>query len=539
MIDIKDISLETNNHVEKSYSKLISLEHRKKFAQFFTPFQLASLMADWLFGNPNMRAVLEPAFGLGVFSRALLSKKSDLSIKGFDIDEKIFAEAKEIFNDTYNVDLHLDDYMFNDWNNKYDGIICNPPYFKYHDYDNKSILNEIENRLKIKLNGFTNLYTLFLLKSVYQLNPNGRLAYIVPSEFLNSDYGKLVKSALVKNKVLRNIVVFNFEENVFDDALTTACILLCSNDKHSQKVKFSTIKKVDDLELIKNYISNYPHNNTNDSIFDINELKPEVKWRKYYQEQNGIRYKSLIPFSSVAKVVRGIATGANEYFTFSKSKANQYRIDEKYFLPCICKSVDVKGNFFTTDNFHSLVNSDRHSFLLNAIGSKDENVLKYIEIGEKSGIDKKYLTACRSPWYSLENRPPSPIWVSVFNRSGLKFIRNEANISNLTTFHCVYPVQKSLFDNVNVDVLFAYLLTDVAREIFEDNRREYGNGLQKFEPNDLNKAMMLDLTLLDKKTDNKIIELYKNYRDTAINKYPDDSFLIEINNIFKSQYCQC
>ena len=539
MIDFKDISQATDNQVEKGYSKLISLEHRKKFAQFFTPFQLASLMADWLLGNQNLKTVLEPAFGLGVFSRALLSKKSDLSIKGFDIDETILTEAKAIFNNTTNFDLHLEDYMFNDWSNKYDGIICNPPYFKFHDYDNKTILNEIENRLKIKLNGFTNLYTLFLLKSVYQLNSNGRLAYIIPSEFLNSDYGKLVKSTLIKNKVLRHIVVFDFEENVFDDALTTACILLCSNDKNSQKVKFSTIKKIDDLELIKTYILEYPLNSIDVSTFSINELEPELKWRKYYQEQKGIRYKNLIPFSSVAKVVRGIATGANEYFTFSKSKANHYGIDEKNLLPCICKAVDVKDNFFTTENFHSLVNSNKQAYLFNAIGSNDENVLKYIKLGEKSGIDKRYLTACRTPWYSLENRPPSPIWVSVFNRSGLKFIRNEANISNLTTFHCVYPIQNSLFDNVNVDVLFAYLLTDVAREIFEDNRREYGNGLQKFEPNDLNKAMMLNLALLDKKTENKIIELYKKYRDTAINKSPDNSFLIEISNIFKNKYCQC
>ncbi len=539
MIDVKNILQATSNQVEKDYSKIISLEHRKKFAQFFTPFQLASLIADWLLGNQKLKTVLDPAFGLGVFARALLSKKSDLSIKGFDIDEKIFAEANEIFNDAPNVDIHLEDYMFNDWNNKYDGIICNPPYFKFHDYDNKTILNEIEYRLKIKLNGFTNLYTLFLLKSIYQLNPNGRLAYIIPSEFLNSDYGKLVKSALIKNKVLRHIVVFDFEENVFDDALTTTCILLCSNDNHNQKIKFTTVKKIDDLEQIKSYISQYPLINSDASTINISDLEPEIKWRKYYQQQNGIRYKNLIPFSSVAKVVRGIATGANDYFTFSKSKARQYGIDEKYLLPCICKAVDVKGNFFTKDNFDSLVNSDRQTFLLNAIGSKDENVLKYLELGETSGIDKKYLTACRTPWYSLENRPPSPIWVSVFNRNGLKFIRNEANISNLTTFHCVYPVQNNLFDNVNVDVLFAYLLTDVAREIFEDNRREYGNGLQKFEPNDLNKAMMLDLTLLDKKTENKIIELYKKYRDSAIRYSPDVSFMVEINDIFKTIYSQC
>lgn len=538
MIDVKEISHATNNQVEKRYSKITSLEHRKRFAQFFTPFQLASIMADWLFGNQNLQTVLEPAFGLGIFSRALLCKNSGLSIIGFDVDEKIFAEAKEIFNDTPNVNLHLEDYMFNDWNNKYDGIICNPPYFKFHDYDNKVILNEIENRLKIKLNGFTNLYTLFLLKSIYQLNTNGRLAYIIPSEFLNSDYGKLVKSALITNRVLRHIVVFDFEENVFDDALTTACILLCSNDKHSQKVKFSTIKSIDDLEQIKSYISEYPLNCSYEPTINLNDLEPEIKWRKYYQQQNGIRYKNLIPFSSVAKVVRGIATGANEYFTFSKSKANQYAIDEKYLLPCICKAVDVKDNFFTIDSFHSLVNSNRQIFLLNANGSKDDNVLKYIKLGENSGIDKKYLTACRTPWYSLENRPPSPIWVSVFNRSGLKFIRNEANISNLTTFHCVYPVQNSLFDNVNIDLLFAYLLTDVAREIFEDNRREYGNGLQKFEPNDLNKAMMLDLTLLDKNIENKIIELYNKYRESVINKDSTDRFLIEINNIFKANYFQ-
>lgn len=539
MIEVKDIFQAKDDQFEKDYSKAVALDHRKKFAQFFTPYKLASLMADWLLGNCNMTTVLEPAFGLGIFSRILLSRKPNLAVKGFDIDERIFAKAKELFNDTPNVFLHLEDYMFNDWNNKYDGIICNPPYFKFHDYDNKKILDQIEKRLNIKLNGFTNLYTLFLLKSIYQLNPYGRLAYIIPSEFLNSDYGKLVKSELVKSKVLRHIAIFDFEENVFDDALTTACILLCSNDDNNQKVRFSVIKKIDDLKQIKTYISDYPNNIDGGLTFNVKELRPELKWRKYYQEQNGSRYTNLIPFSSVAKVVRGIATGANEYFTFSKSKAIRYGIDEKYLLPCICKATDVKGNFFTIDDFNSLVNNNRQAFLLNAVGSDNESILRYIELGERLGIDKKYLTACRTPWYSLENRPPSPIWVSVFNRNGLKFVRNEANISNLTSFHCVYPVRSNLFNNIHIDLLFAYLLTEVAREIFEDNRREYGNGLQKFEPNDLNRAMMLDLTLLDKKTENKILELYKKYRDTAVNKSPNESFLAEINDIFKNKYSQC
>jgi len=526
----------TGNSIEKKYCQTIPLEHRKRYAQFFTPSQIASLMADWLLGHQNLKTILEPAFGLGIFSRAILNKKADLTVKGFEVDETIYTNAKLIFNDLRQVEINLEDYMFNDWSSKYDGIICNPPYFKFHDYNNKKLLVEIEKRLKLKLNGFTNLYTLFLLKSISQLNPDGRLAYIIPSEFLNSDYGKLVKSALINSKILRHIIVFNFKENVFDDALTTSCILLCSNDKNFQKVKFSTISKLDELEAIQQYISTYPAQPTDSLTYTFNELDPEIKWRKYYQLQNGVRFKNLIPFSRFAKVTRGIATGSNEYFTFSKSKALEFGIPEKYLLPCICKAVDIKNNFFTKEKFNELVSADRQAYLFNGVGAKDKNVLKYIELGEKTGIDKKYLTASRNPWYSLENRPPAPIWVSVFNRSGLKFIRNVANISNLTTFHCVYPVQTNLFDNIDIDVLFAYLLTDVAREIFEDNRREYGNGLQKFEPNDLNKAMMLDLTLLDNDAEKEILTFYKKYRESVIHQIPDLTLLESINQIFINKY---
>src|SRR5574344_953504 len=181
------------NIIETNYSNSVSLEHRKKFAQFFTPFSIANLLSDWLLENKSLHTVLEPAFGLGVFSRILLEKKSDLQIRGFEVDSVIFVEAKKEFKNCENVELLLQDYMYNDWQNKYDGIICNPPYFKFHDYDNKNIIKEIETKLRCKLTGFTNLYTLFLLKSIHQLNPDGRCAYIVPSEFLNSDYGKLVK----------------------------------------------------------------------------------------------------------------------------------------------------------------------------------------------------------------------------------------------------------------------------------------------------------------------------------------------------------
>jgi adenine-specific DNA-methyltransferase len=527
-----------NNSIESDYSKSISLEHRKRFAQFFTPFSIANVMAKWILGNKQLKTVLEPAFGLGVFSRAILSQNKEINIKGFEVDETIFGNAKEYFDDFENVNIHLQDYMYNDWKNKYDGIICNPPYFKFHDYDNKNILKEIETNLKCKLNGFTNLYTLFLLKSIHQLSKNGRCAYIIPSEFLNSDYGKLVKTYLIRSKTLRHIIVIDFEENVFDDALTTASIILCANDNLTDKVQFSNIQTLQDLSKIDEIINKYPNPSQTEQTFSFTELNPEIKWKAYYQKQNSIKFKNLVPFSTYAKVVRGIATGSNEYFTFNLSKAKEFNIDEQYLLPCICSAKDAKTSFFTTQDFEELKKNDKSVFLFNAQNSTDKNISSYIQKGESEGINKRFLTASRTPWYSLENRKPAPIWVSVFNRSGLRFIRNEANISNLTSYHCIYPKQTSLFSEIDIDLLFAYLLTDTAKQIFEDNSRQYGNGLQKFEPNDLNKGMMLDLGLLDKQTSNEILKLYKEYKCLNLDNKNGDEIINKIDEILKVKYSE-
>lgn len=515
------------NEPEREYAQTISLEHRKKFAQFFTPFVVAEFMSKWILGNKQLQTVLDPAFGLGIFARAIRKADKNCVIKGFDIDENILQQATEIFEDETNTSIFLKDYMFNDWGNRYDGIICNPPYFKFHDYDNKTVLKEIEENLGLKLNGFTNLYTLFLLKSAYQLNKNGRSAYIIPSEFLNSDYGKLVKSYLIKNKLLRYIIVFDFEENVFDDALTTASILLFANDNEKSEVEFINIKSLDELQSLQTKIQTYPKSKSEKS-FSFSELNPEIKWRAYYQKQNATRFKSLVPFSTYGKVVRGIATGANEYFTFNQTKAKQYDINEKYLLPCITKSVDINGSFFTKENFEKLKQQDKNIFLFNAT-EQNEALSKYILKGEAEEINKKFLTASRNPWYALEKRKPSPIWVSVFNRNGLRFIRNEANISNLTTFHCIYL---NLFSEQKVDLLFAYLLTDISKNIFNDNRREYGNGLHKFEPNDINKALMVDIDKISKTDEKQILTLFCEYRKSELSGNPNASLLEAINGIF-------
>jgi adenine-specific DNA-methyltransferase len=368
-----------------------------------------------------------------------------------------------------------------------------------------------------------------LLKSVYQLSTKGFLAYIIPSEFLNSDYGIKIKNILIEEKILRHIAIIDFTQSVFSNAITTATILLCAKDDHYERVKFSNITNFEDFETLKNWISAYPITNTINDNVSLKDIRPEIKWRKYYQNENCIKFNNLVPFSTFAKIKRGIATGSNDYFVFNKSKQKLYSIPDAALLPCVCKSVDILPVFFTNDIFEKLANNDKNIYLFNAASSLDNKFVKqYINIGELSKIHQLHLTSKRSPWYSLERREAAPIWASVFNRKGIKFIRNETNTLTLTTFHCVYP--NSMF--INIDLLFAYLLTDVAKQIFDDSRREYGNGLKKFEPNDLNNAQALDLSLIDKSTEDTVLALLHEYKNDKMKL----GNITKINDIFKGMF---
>lgn len=504
---------------EKEYAGVVGLEHRKRFAQFFTPEVIADFMARWVLDGRKKADVLEPAFGLGAFSRSLFKQNPKVRVVGYEADATIYNYAAEnVAQAGSDVLLYNEDYLRASWEDKYDGIICNPPYLKFHDYDNASLVPLVNEQLGIRLNGFTNLYTLFLLKSISQLRDGGRMAYIVPSEFLNSDYGVEVKRALLRSGVLRHVVVVDFTQCAFDDALTTACILLCHKDGSLSEVRFSHVSDVGQLQAS---LADY-------SAWVADQLKPETKWKQYYEGARSADYRHLVPFSTFAKVSRGIATGANDYFTFRESKKELYGIPERCLMRCVCHSTDVHGLFFTGDDFQRLSHSDKAVYLFNGRADvKDEHVRGYISLGEETGADKRYLTASRKPWYAIENRKPSPIWVSVFNRKGLRFVRNIAGVSNLTTFHCVYDAGV-----VDIDVLFGYLVTNVAKEIFMDNSRQYGNGLVKFEPNDLNKGKAVDLRLLTEEEAQLVSAASQRLQCQGI----EDEIILLLDSFFREKF---
>ena len=520
---------------EREYATNISSEHMKILGQFFTPFPIAQFMAKWITSNPQCNTILDPAVGLGVFFRAIL-KEADVTsyqLIGYDVDPQVLKKAKILFQG-YEDSIRLinRDYMFNDWNNRYDGIICNPPYQRFQNYKNRNeILAEFQSRLGLALSGLTNLHTLFLLKSVNQLSENGRAAYILPSEFLNADYGVFIKRNLITHKSLKYVIVFDFTENLFDNVITTSCILLFDNSADIKAVEFIAVKSLDDLAYLESQFPLYPNIKTSGKAVLYEDLDENIKWRAYYKKQNGSKYKNLVPLSTYGKIVRGIATGDNDYFTFNEQKKLEFEIEDKYLLPCLTKANQASSYFFTKEDFEKLRVAGKNVYLLNITDVTSSAVRRYIQLGEKLGVHKKYLTSHRTPWYSIESRPSAPILVTVFNRNGLRFVRNEADVRNLTCFHCFYL---DMFAMEKIDILMAYLITDVAREIFNDNRREYGDGLEKFEPNDLNNSKVIDLQVVSQSSVIEILEVFNCYRVSVFQNRPDITLLELLNRIYSN-----
>lgn len=238
----------------------------------------------------------------------------------------------------------------------------------------------------------------------------------------------------------------------------------------------------------------------------------------------------MINFSNIARVKRGIATGGNAYFTLSKKQIESTGLSFGSLDKCICKSSDVKKLIFQDDDFRELYSLNKKVHIFNGVNATNECDFAYTKYGEINNFDKGFLTSHRSPWYSIENRRIAPIWISTFNRSALKVVRNETLSKNLTTFHGVYLNDKYNNDKT-ANILFCYLLTPISQDILKANKREYGGGLTKFEPNDLNNAQILNIDIISNDDSVRILSLYEQLKQNE--KYCTE--IIEVlNNIFSS-----
>lgn len=498
---------------EIAYTKSVPTKHIKALGQYFTHPDIADFMCSW--ACRGVTSFLDPAVGNSIFLTYAQKYAPQCSRTGYEIDDTIL----HYFGNPSDAHIIQADYLLNDWDKKYDSIVCNPPYNRFQVVSNRSeVLDAIYAHTGFKYNGCTNLYALFLLKSIYQLADSGKLAYLIPSEFLDSKYGISIKQLLIEQNLIRSIIKFENDHDLFFNATTTCCILLLD---HAPKkyVSFYRLFSIDDLQA-------FPDNTESVRYIEYSHLNADDKWSPLFSPMSVIEYNNLKPISDYCTISRGIATGSNDFFCFSRSKAEKFNIPERCLTQCICRSSDIKTPIFRNEDFDKLSVEDKTVYLLDVTENELNILHSYIELGESNGTSKKYLTSCRNPWYSMEQKPTAPIWISSACRNQIKVIRNTTSTKALSTFHSVFVHNQYIADT---DLIFCYFLTPVAQAIIKKNRKVLGNGLDKFQPNDLNTANMLDISIISPHDKNQILKIYN-----MLQSEPVKAHIAKLNEIFSS-----
>ena len=446
---------------------------RRELGQVFTPAVVADFMVAWVLGS-RRPGVFDPCFGGGAFFEAA-RRAGHPRFDAMEIDPEMVRSWRLRPGDARSVSLTEGDYL-RTWGARRPNIVCNPPYLRFQHFPNRrEVLREFERRLDLTLSGYTNAASAFLLKSLAELDAGGRLAYLLPLEFLNAGYGRVVKEQLIRSGRLSAIIELDCEKEVFPKVTTSVGLVLCDAARHSAEVAFHTVERIGDLAGVME----------RPPVARIEEgsLDPAAKWLLHFRPRRvRVRRDRVAPLGHYGRLSRGIATGANEFFMLRPSRAAALGLDPGETVPCIARSQQVARPFFGRDDFADLVDRDARVLLLGVDGSPSASARAYLRAGEERGFHRRFLTRHRRPWYRTEARRPAPILFGVFFRNGYKVVRNRSGAVNLTCFHGFQP---NVFGAEFVDSLFLYLASGPGRQVVSLAARRYGDALDKFEPGDL------------------------------------------------------
>ncbi len=188
---------------------------RKARGAFFTPPVLANFLARWaIHGNPTAR-VLDPACGEGVFLLAAacrlrelgaVEEKLDDQVHGVDLHQASLAETSRLLEEE-GLDANLvpanffelvpPSELFSSFG-PFDAVVGNPPFVRYqqHNGEARRVSALAALRQGVRLSGLASSWAALLVHAAAFLEPEGRLAMVLPAELLTVGYAEPIRQWL-------------------------------------------------------------------------------------------------------------------------------------------------------------------------------------------------------------------------------------------------------------------------------------------------------------------------------------------------------
>lgn len=451
--------------------------------QFWTPNWVAEAMIAYVSQNTDL--IFDPATGRGAFYEALLKlDKPEISFFGTDVDQDVLND--EIYKRKSCV-VELRDFIKNPPNRKFKAIIANPPYIRHHRIDEytKGLLKKFSSvATGLAIDGRAGYHIYFFIQALNLLEQNGRLAFIMPADTCEGKFAKNLWKWISEKFCIEAVITFAEKATPFPNVDTNAMVFLIKNSKPTKTLYWIKANEAYSSDLFDFISSDFKKENF-DTLEVVNrQLNEGIATGLSRAEQNQNDFEFCL--NDFAKVMRGIATGSNEFFFLTARQVKEIRIPKEFIKRAIGRTRDATKSILTLEDLEQLEKENRPTYLFSINGQcvLPKAVIDYLKIGEEMKLPGRALIKQRKPWYKMEKREIPPMLFSYLGRRKIRFIKNEAGVLPLTGFLCVYPIYK---DKESVNNLWQALNHPDTLRNLNLVGKSYGSGAVKVEPGNLGK----------------------------------------------------
>ena len=467
---------------------------RNKLGQFATPTALATEIlayAGSLLPEGEKIRFLDPAIGTGSFYSALRSVYPTARIaaaRGYEIDRHYGDPAAQLWQGT-GLEMRLADFTKEKPEPRFNMLICNPPYVRHH-----HMTNEEKGRLQLaareaaglRLGGLSGLYCYFMALAHGWMSEEGVAGWLIPSEFMDVNYGQAIKRYLLDHVTLLHIHRFDPNDVQFADALVSSAV-----------VWFKKAPPPPGHEVTFTYGGTLAQPTISRRV-SIADLASEAKWTRFPVQEVRSRHTGGI-VSDFFKIKRGIATGDNGFFILPEEEIERRGLPLEAFRPILPSPRYVKVDEVDADA-QGVPCLDKRLFLLDP-GMPEREIERrfpalhaYLQEGRAKGLHERYLCRHRSLWYAQEVRPPAPIVCTYLGRGDAKsgrpfrFILNKSRATIANVYLAMYPtplMERAMQADPSFVRRAWEALNRITPEQLLGEGRVYGGGLHKLEPKEL------------------------------------------------------
>jgi len=449
--------------------------------QFWTPSWVAEAMISYVLDDPDL--VFDPATGRGAFYEALLKlNKPNVSFFGTDIDADVLTD--KVYNND-NCFVENRDFIKNPPQRKFKAIVANPPYIRHHRIDEatKLLLKQIATSIMgNSIDGRAGYHIYFLIQALNHLEQNGKLAFIMPADTCEGKFAKNLWKWISEKFCIEGVITFDEKATPFPNVDTNAIVLLIKNSNPQTTLQWVKANEAYSSDLFRFISSNFKEREFHSLDIVTRQLKEGLATGLSRPEQNhnGFRFH----LNDFAKVMRGIATGSNEFFFLTAQQVKELGIPKEFVKRAVGRTKDATESILTLQDIEVLDKENRPTFLLSISGHESfpKAINDYLKTGEEMGLPARSLIRQRKPWYKMEQRKVPPLLFAYLGRRNTRFIKNEAGVLPLTGFLCVYPIYD---DPEFIDSLWKALNHPDTLQNLKLVGKSYGSGAIKVEPSNL------------------------------------------------------